>query len=155
TQKRWKCRACKNQFSVKVGTIFEDSPIALSKWFPAMWLICGAKKGISSRELARAIGVTQKTAWFMNHRIRLAMTQGTFDKLGGACETWTREKHARGSQEENDSGPHWWRWQTSGIWSLERGTDGKSKVSAHVVPGQWLKPVNEIIRNTLEQASEA
>src|SRR5438105_11878831 len=83
-QKRWKCRGCKNQFSVKVGTIFEDSPISLSKWFPAVWLICGAKNGISSCELARAIGVTQKSAWFMNHRIRLAMSQGSFEKMGGS-----------------------------------------------------------------------
>ena len=73
---------CKKQFSVKVGTIFEDSPISLTKWFPAMWLICGAKNGISSCELARALEVTQKTAWFMMHRIRLAMTQGSFE-MGG------------------------------------------------------------------------
>src|SRR5436190_1760932 len=83
-QKRWKCRGCKKQFSVKVGTIFEDSPISLTKWFPAMWLICGAKNGISSYELGRAIGVTQKSAWFMNHRIRLAMNQGSFEKMGGS-----------------------------------------------------------------------
>jgi transposase-like protein len=86
-QKRWKCRGCKHQFSVKVGTIFEDSPISLSKWFPALWLICGAKNGISSCEIARALGVTQKTAWFMMHRVRLAMKQGTFEKLGGKGET--------------------------------------------------------------------
>ena len=69
-QKRWKCRGCKKQFSIKVGTIFEDSPIPLTKWFPAVWLICGAKNGISSYEIARALGVSQKTAWFMMHRVR-------------------------------------------------------------------------------------
>ncbi|AIE85764.1 IS1595 family transposase [Fimbriimonas ginsengisoli] len=79
----WRCNGCRKQFSVKVGTIFEDSPIKLSKWIPAMWLIANAKNGISSYELHRALGVTQKTAWFMLHRIRLAMQQESFEKMGG------------------------------------------------------------------------
>lgn len=84
TQKRWKCKECWKQFSVKVGTIFEDSPISLSKWLVAMWLIGAAKNGISSWEIHRAIGVTQKTAWFMLHRIRLSMHRGSFlAPLGG------------------------------------------------------------------------
>ncbi|HEY6350708.1 MAG TPA: IS1595 family transposase, partial [Candidatus Angelobacter sp.] len=83
-QKRWKCKECWKQFSVKVGTIFEDSPISLSKWLVAMWLIGGAKNGISSWEIHRALGVCQKTAWFMMHRIRLSMHRGSFEvKLGG------------------------------------------------------------------------
>ena len=82
----WKCRACKKQFSVKVGTIFEDSPIGLDKWLPAMWIIANAKNGVSSCEIHRAIGVTQKTAWFMMHRIRLAMQQGSIEKLSGEVE---------------------------------------------------------------------
>jgi transposase-like protein len=73
----------KQKFSLKVGTVFEDSPIGLDKWLPAMWLLCNAKNGISSYELHRALGVTQKTAWFMLHRIRLAMQTKTFVKLGG------------------------------------------------------------------------
>jgi transposase-like protein len=84
TQKRWKCRDCRRQFSVKLGTIFEDSPIPLQKWLPAMWLLTNCKNGVSSWEIHRAIGVTQKTAWFMLHRLRLAMKGydlGT--KLGG------------------------------------------------------------------------
>src|SRR6185295_14426938 len=68
TRRVWKCKGCKKQFSVKVGTIFEDSPIALSKWLPALWLIANCKNGVSSYELARALGVTQKSAWFMLHR---------------------------------------------------------------------------------------
>src|SRR3954467_4985899 len=68
-----KSKACKKQFSVKVGTIFEESPLGLDKWFVATWCIANAKNGISSHELARALGVTQKTAWFMLHRIREAM----------------------------------------------------------------------------------
>jgi transposase-like protein len=73
----------KQKFSLKVGTIFEDSPIPLEKWLPAAWLICNCKNGISSYEIGRALGVTQKTAWFMLHRIRLAMQTKSFMKLGG------------------------------------------------------------------------
>ena len=72
----------KQKFSLKVGTILEDSPIGLDKWFPAMWLLCNNKNGISSYELHRALGVTQKTAWFMLHRIRLAMQHGIMAKIG-------------------------------------------------------------------------
>jgi transposase-like protein len=73
TRRMWQCKDCKKQSSVKVGTIFEDSPIGFDKWLPAMWMLAGDRNGISSHELGRAIGVTQKTAWFMLHRIRLAM----------------------------------------------------------------------------------
>jgi transposase-like protein len=82
----WKCKACKKQFSVKVGTIFEDSPIPLDKWLAAIWLIANAKNGISSYELARHTGMTQKSAWFVLHRIRLAMQTGSFDKFDGGIE---------------------------------------------------------------------
>ena len=74
----------KQKFSLKVGTVFEDSPIGLDKWLPAAWLICNAKNGISSYEIARALGVTQKTAWFMMHRIRMAMVNKSFYKMGGS-----------------------------------------------------------------------
>jgi transposase-like protein len=73
----------KQKFSLKVGTVFEDSPIGLDKWLPATWLLSNCKNGISSYELSRAIGVTQKSAWFMLHRIRLAMKDGSFEKIGG------------------------------------------------------------------------
>jgi transposase-like protein len=73
TQKRWKCRECRIQFSVKRGTIFEDSPISLKKWLPALWLLVNCKNGISSYEVARDLGVTQKTAWFMLQRLRLVL----------------------------------------------------------------------------------
>lgn len=86
TRKIWKCKACKKQFSVKVGTIFEDSAIGLDKWLVAIWLIANAKNGISSYELHRAIGITQKSAWFVNHRIRMAMVAGSFEKLSGTVE---------------------------------------------------------------------
>jgi transposase-like protein len=86
TRRIWKCKACKKQFSVKVGTIFEDSPLGLDKWLPAVWLAANSKNGISSHELARALGTTQKSAWFMLHRIRLAMRSGTFETLSGQVE---------------------------------------------------------------------
>src|ERR1035438_10463812 len=73
----------KQKFSLKVGTVLEDSPIGLEKWLPALWLLSNCKNGISSYELHSSLGVTQKTAWFMLHRIRLAMESGTFAKLGG------------------------------------------------------------------------
>ena len=73
----------KQKFSLKVGTVYEDSPIGLEKWLPATWLLVNSRNGISSYEIGRALGVTQKSAWFMMHRIRLAVQSGTFRKLGG------------------------------------------------------------------------
>ena len=86
TRRIWKCRDCGRQFSVKLGTVFEDSPIGLEKWLPALWMLANSKNGISSYELGRALGVTQKTAWFMLHRIRLAMQSKTFKKMRGSVE---------------------------------------------------------------------
>ena len=88
TRRVWRCneKHAQRQFSVKVGTIMEDSPIGLDKWLTAIWLLSSAKNGISSCELARSIGVTQKTAWFLLHRIRLAMQRGSFTKMGGQVE---------------------------------------------------------------------
>jgi hypothetical protein len=83
----WRCNGCKRQFSAKTGTIFEESPLPFSKWLPAMWLISNAKNGVSSCELARSLGVTQKTAWFMLHRIRLALQNGTIERLSGHVES--------------------------------------------------------------------
>lgn len=82
-----KAKDCRKQFSAKVGTIFEDSPLPLSSWFVAVWCVANAKNGISSCELARALGVTQKSAWFMLHRIRMAMNTTTYGKLSGAVES--------------------------------------------------------------------
>jgi hypothetical protein len=84
----WECKEKhqRRQFSAKVGTIFEDSPIDLGKWFAAIWMVANCKNGISSYEMHRALGVTQKTAWFMDHRIRLAMQTGTFLKMSGEVE---------------------------------------------------------------------
>jgi transposase-like protein len=86
TRLMWKCLDCKKQFSVKVGTIFEDSPVGLDKWLCAMWMLANCKNGVSSYEVARALEVTQKTAWFMLHRIRFAQHHGTINKMTGVVE---------------------------------------------------------------------
>lgn len=140
-QRRWQCSAKhqRRQFSVKVGTIFEDSPISLSKWFTAIWLIQSAKNGISSYEIHRAIGVTQKTAWFMLHRIRLAMQTKSFNKIGGEVEIdetfiggkarfMHKDRRARTITGTGGMG------KVAVMGLLERhGPDGHSTVRAHVV----------------------
>lgn len=83
SQKRWKCKKCAHQFSVKVGTIFEDSAVPLCKWLVALWMLVNCKNGVSSYEIHRDLGVTQKTAWFMLHRLRLALQDKSKDKFGG------------------------------------------------------------------------
>src|SRR5208282_6091525 len=102
TRNLWRCKSCKKQFSVKVGSIFEDSPLGLDKWLPAVWILTASKKGYSSHRLAAAIGVCQKTAWFMLHRIRAALKNGSFETpLSGEVEANTtgvggkeKNKHA-------------------------------------------------------------
>lgn len=92
TQRRWKCGECRRQFSVKVGTILEDSPVSLTKWLPTLWLLCDGKNGVSSYEIHRDLDVTQKTAWFMLHWLRLVLKDGLLAKLSGGPievdETW-------------------------------------------------------------------
>jgi transposase-like protein len=114
TRLLWTCLECRKQFSVKVGTIFEDSPIGLDKWLTAMWMLTNCKNGVSSYEVARALNITQKTAWFMLHRIRYAQHHGTFDKMSGGVEAdetfiggkarnmhaWKRAKKVRGRGPE-------------------------------------------------------
>jgi transposase-like protein len=117
TRRLWKCKGCKKQFSVKVGTIMEDSPICLDKWLVAIWMIANAKNGISSYEIHRALGVTQKTAWFLLHRIRLAMQQGTWEKLSGEVEV--NETYIGGKAKNMHKGKR----QVAG-----RGTVGKAIV---------------------------
>jgi transposase-like protein len=109
----WKCKACRKQFSPKVGTICEDSAIGLDKWLTAIWMIANDKNGISSMEIHRGLGVTQKTAWFMLQRIRLVMQTGTFEKAHGQVEN-RRNVHRRQSPEHaqarSGTEDHWhWR----------------------------------------------
>jgi transposase-like protein len=105
SQKRWKCRVCRKQFSVKQGSVFEDSPVPLQKWLPAMWLLTNCKNGVSSWEIHRALGVTQKTAWFMLHRIRLGMKEdygyGPLKKIGGPEHEVEVDETFYGGRKEN------------------------------------------------------
>ena len=87
TRRFWVCKKCRKQFTVKVGTILEDSPLSLAKWLCSLWLIVNAKNGISSCEIARTLGITQKSAWFLAHRLRLALHEGTFEKTSGNVES--------------------------------------------------------------------
>lgn len=160
TRRIWKCRSCKKQFSAKVGTIFEDSPIGLDKWLPALWFVVNCKNGISSYELARDLGVTQKTAWFMAHRIRLAIQTGTFGKMSGEVEVdetyiggKARFMHQDKRAEKITGTGGMGKAAVMGL--LERhGEDGHSKVKAKVVPNVRRKTLAPEVRQQVEAGSE-
>ena len=107
TRKIWYCKGCKKQFTLKVGTIFEDSPLGLGKWMCTFWMLCNCKNGVSSCEVARALGVTQKSTWFMLHRIRRAMAgdtgllSGTIEMddtfIGGKLKNMHKSKRPKGT----------------------------------------------------------
>jgi len=160
-QRRWKCREDheRRQFSVKVGTIFEDSPLGLDKWLPAVWMIVNDKNGISSYEVGRALGITQKSAWFMMHRIRLAMQRGGFGKLRGEVEVdetfiggkarfmhpWKRAAKIKGTGPMDKSAV---------IGLLERhGPDGHSRVRVKVVPNTRKRTLGPEVRQHVEPGS--
>lgn len=155
-KRKWRCKDCRKDFSVKVGTIFEDSPLPLSKWLPAIWMLANCKNGISSYELHRGIGVTQKTAWFMLQRIRLAMQDGTFEKMGGDVEVdetfiggRARFMHeAKRERVIKGRGP---LGKTAVMGLLERhGEDGTSKVRVRVVGGRKKKHLQAEVRQHVE-----
>jgi transposase-like protein len=145
TQKRWKCRDCRRQFSVKVGSIFEDSPISLQKWLPALWMLVACKNGVSSYEIHRSLGVSQKTAWFMLHRLRLALKTEAFafkmggkesggvevDEtfVGGKLKNMHRDRRARFASEQGHTGGATGKAVVMGI--LDRD---ERKIRAAVVP---------------------
>jgi transposase-like protein len=83
----WNCRACRKPFTVRMGTIFESSHVPLHVWLQAIYLICSSKKGISTRQMQRTLGGSMKTAWFLMHRIRLAMDDASGGKIGGSGKT--------------------------------------------------------------------
>jgi transposase-like protein len=160
TRRLWKCRACKKQFSVKVGTIFEDSPIGLDKWLPALWLVVNCKNGISSYEIARDLGVTQKTAWFMAHRIRLAMQTGTFGKMSGEIEVdetyiggKARFMHKSKREEKIKGTGGMGKAAVMGL--LERhGENGHSRVKTKVVPNVRRRTLSPQVREHVIEGSE-
>jgi ISXO2-like transposase domain/Transposase zinc-ribbon domain len=159
SRRLWQCktRHPKAQFSIKVGTIFEDSPIALDKWLMAMWMIANCKNGISSWELHRALGVSQKAAWFMLQRLRLAMQDDlTGGKLGGEIEVdetfiggkarnmHKRHKRRKGLKGGGSAG------KTIVLGMLER----EGKVRATVIPDRSKFVMQENVRPHVEAGSQ-
>jgi len=146
TRKMWRCRLCRRQFSVKVGTIFEDSPIGLDKWLPAVWALSSAKNGVSSHELGRSIGVTQKTAWFMLQRIRLAMqTKGFQAPLVGtieADETFIGGKVANNPTRKRGGKTGQWE-KTPVMGLLKRGGEVRAFVIPEAKPPHMIGGVRE------------
>src|SRR5437667_1557596 len=155
----WQCinKHARKQFSIKVGTIMEDSPIALDKWLLAVWMVTNCKNGVSSYEIHRDIGVTQKSAWFMLHRIRLAMQGDMIDTFGGEVEI--DETYIGGAarfmhKSKKVHGRTGGAGKTAVFGLLERSAEkGKSKVRAQVIPEAWKDEALEIIRTTIGKGS--
>jgi transposase-like protein len=168
----WECktRHPKRKFTLKTGTIFEDSPLGLDKWLPCVWLIANAKNGISSWEIHRALGVTQKTAWFMLQRIRLAMQDENNGggKLGGDVEVdetyiggKARNMHAAKRKAlmsviRADGKPskfNRWAGKVPVVGILERGAKGKSRVRTMPVDNVRKHRLQGLVREHVEQGS--
>jgi transposase-like protein len=161
TRRIWKCmnKNCHKQFSVKTGSVFEDSPITLDKWLVAVWLVVNCKNGVSSYEIHRSVGVTQKTAWFMLHRIRRALKTGFWDKLGGedggpveVDETFigpVPQKMHRDKRLAVQNGIHA-RQKTPIMGMLDRES---RKVRAAVVPNVKRETLQNAILEQIEQGS--
>jgi len=153
----WNCRTCRKQFTVKVGTIFEDSPLGLDKWLPATWMIVNAKNGVSSCELARSLGVTQKTGWFMLHRIRLAMQDGSIEKFSGrveADETYIGGA-ARFMHKNRKTGKRGMVGKTAVLGLLEREAGEKpARVRCKIVKRTRVSDLDSEVRANVEKGSE-
>jgi transposase-like protein len=152
----WQCnnKACRKQFTIKTGSVMEDSPIGLDKWLPAIWMIVNAKNGVSSCEIARALGITQKSAWFLLHRIRLAMQAKSFEKLSGHVEIdetfiggKARFMHASKRKKVGDTG---FVGKVAVMGLLERHG---GEVRCHIVPNTRRKSLEPIIQRHVEAGS--
>lgn len=156
----WNCGGCKGQFTAKVGSIFEDSPLPLEKWLPAVWLIVNTKNGTSSYEIHRDLGVTQKTAWFMGHRIRTALHDGGFIKMNGrveADETYigglSRNMHKARRKAALRGNNNTALSMVQGL--LERSErKGHSRVKAHVIRNTGIHSMQKPVREFVEPGSE-
>lgn len=152
---RWQCsgRHPRRQFTLKTGTIMEDSPLGLDKWLTAMWLVASNRNGISSWELHRALKITQKTAWFLLHRIRLAMqddlTGGSLSGevevdesfIGGKARNMHKSRRLRAKVQDSHKG------KTLVLGMLERG----KTVRATVVPDRTKATIQPIVRGNVEK----
>jgi transposase-like protein len=155
-QKRWKCRGCKKQFSIKVGTIMEDSPIGLDKWMVAFWMLANCRNGVSSYEIMRAIGVTQKSTWHMLHRIRLAMTDLATGKLGAATpieidETFVggKVKNMHKSRRVKSLDYHAGKGKAIVMGMLERG----GRVRARVIADRKVQTMRPVLEGSVERGA--
>jgi transposase-like protein len=156
----WECktRHPKRKFTLKTGTIFEDSPLGLDKWLPCVWMIANMKNGVSSHEIARSLGVTQKTAWFMLHRIRLAMQNHDGGKLHGTVEVdetyiGAKARNMHPEKRRTASRKGTWFGKTAVMGLLERHPDSASQVRMHVVQGTKRKQLTRHIDDIIEPGS--
>jgi transposase-like protein len=159
----WECktRHPKRKFTLKTGTIFEDSPLGLDKWLPTVWMIANCKNGVSSHEIARAIGVTQKTAWFMLHRIRLAMQDEDGGKVGGMIEVdetyiggRARNMHASRKSRALSGRKGGLAGKVAVMGLLDRhGADGSSKVRTVVLGGRRRHHIEPVVREHVQDGS--
>src|SRR5581483_4453163 len=165
---RWQCnnRHDRRQFTAKTGTIMEDSPMPLDKWMMAMWMVFNCKNGVSSWEIHRALGITQKSAWFMMHRIRFSLHKGSIEMMKGECEadeTFIGGK-ARNMHKDvkarriTGSGP---TDKTAVMGILERGDNCKpkdrlkhSRVQTIVVPNRRKKTLQNEVKARVEVGSK-
>jgi transposase-like protein len=170
TQRKWQCKSVHHhrQFSAKVGTVMEDSPIPADKWLTAVWLLSNCKNGISSYEIAKAIGVTQKSAWFMLHRIRLGLSLnakkfGTRTKIGGGSGPVEVDETFVGGKMKNMHSERRARFVAEG--SRTGGTIGKTivvgmldrdlrKVRAKVIPNVKRKTLQAAVMSEVKHGTK-
>jgi transposase-like protein len=160
TRLMWFCKGCKKQFSVKVGTIFEDSPLGMDKWMTAFWMVVNCKNGVSSAEMARTLHITQKSAWFMLHRVREVLKLNSVEKLGGtggAVESdeafigpnpqrMHKDRRLKLQQQRSQRrGTEVWPGKTAVIGMLDRDS---REIRAKVIPNVKRETLqNEILSN--------
>ncbi len=164
TRRLWECKEkhAKRQFSVKVGTIMEGSPIGLDKWLATIWMLANDKNGVSSYEIARSIGVTQKSAWFMLLRIRAALEDGTFNKMEGiveADETYiggkARNMHKDRKLKTIGTGGSGMVGKAAVFGALERhGPDGHSRVRVRTITDNRRGTIEGVVRDNVQAGAE-
>ncbi len=136
----YKCYRCLKPFTVKIGTVFESSHVKMHQWLQAIYLMCASKKGISSNQLHRTLGVTLKTAWFMSHRIREAMRDGSLSAMGGPGKTVESDETFIGKKYEKPEGARGYAHKEAVLSLVERGGEVRSR---HVpaVNAETLRPI--------------
>jgi transposase-like protein/IS1 family transposase len=152
TRRLWFCYGCQKQFTLKVGTIFEDSALGLDKWMTAVWMLVNCKNGISSYEIARGLGITQKSAWFMLQRIRKALQESSFMKMGGSGSEVEVDETFIGGKNRNRH----WNKRTSGTGGEGKETvvgavERNGNVVARVIAHADTETLNSFIREAVSE----